>query len=232
MKIKLFSFLVGLIILIITISPSYSHINNYKNFKKIEMDVYKDGKIIGFSNYEFKSKSNELLVKNTTNFNVKVLGVKVFSILSHSEELYKNGNLIYFKSNTIQNKKNKFVVLNYHEGTNEFLIDGSTYKGKAKKNNVIGNWWNHNIIEAKSQISPLSGSIKKQKVLFIGKELIKINDKEYNTEHYKLLSDENISEDRKLDFDIWYSRDKNIIIKISYQKFGNWEYKLKNIKLY
>ena len=230
MKIKLFSLIVGLTILIITISSSYSNTDNYKNLKKIEMDVYKDGKIIGFSNYEFTSKSDELLVKNITEFKVKLLGVEVFSILSQSEELYKNDNLVYFKSNTIQNKKKKFVDLKYLEDTNEFLINGSSYKGKAKKYNVIGNWWNYSILEAKSQISPLSGSIKKQKVSFIGKELIKIEDKEYNTEHYKLLSDESISEDRKLDFDIWYSRDKNIIIKISYQKFGNWEYRLKSIK--
>ena len=60
--------------------------------------------------------------------------------------------------------------------------------------------------------------------------MIKINDKEYHTEHYKLLSDESISEDRKLDFDIWYNKDKNIIIKISYKKFGDWEYRLKNFK--
>ena len=230
MKIKLFSLIAGSIILIITISSSHSHTDHYKNLKKIEMDVYKDGKIIGFSNYEFISKFDELLVKNITKFKVKLLGVEVFSISSQSEELYKNGNLIYFKSSTIQNKKKKFVDLKYLENTNEFLINGSSYKGKAKKNNVIGNWWNHDILEAKSQISPLSGSIKKQKVSFIGKELIKINDKEYHTEHYKLLSDESISEDRKLDFDIWYNKDKNIIIKISYKKFGDWEYRLKNIK--
>ncbi len=232
MKIKLSTLIVALITLIITISTSYSHTDHYKNFKKIEMDVYKDGKIIGFSNYEFSSKSDELFVKNATEFKVKILGVKVFSVFSNSEELYKNGNLIYFKSNTVQNNKKKYVDLKYHKDTNEFLIDGSSYKGKAKKNNIIGNWWNHDILEAKSQISPLSGSIKKQKVIFIGKELIKIYEKEYNTEHYRLLSDENISEDRKLDFDIWYSKEKKIIVKISYKKFGNWEYKLKNIKLY
>ena len=125
MKIKLFSFIVGLIILIITISTSYSHTDHYKNFKKIEMDVYKDGKIIGFSNYEFSSKSDELLVKNITEFKVNLLGLEVFSILSQSEELYKDGNLIYFKSNTIQNKKKKFVDLKYLEDTNEFLINGT-----------------------------------------------------------------------------------------------------------
>ena len=113
MKIKLFSLIAGLIILIITISSSYSHTDHYKNLKKIEMDVYKDGKIIGFSNYEFISKFDELLVKNITKFKVKLLGVEVFSISSQSEERYKNGNLMYFKSSTVQNKKKKF----------EFIID-------------------------------------------------------------------------------------------------------------
>tara|TARA_B100000029_G_scaffold219181_1_gene216912 strand:+ start:462 stop:1160 length:699 start_codon:yes stop_codon:yes gene_type:complete len=232
MKIKFSSFILGLTALIITISTSYSHTDHYKNFKKLEMDVYKDGEIIGFSNYEFSSKSNELFVKNITEFKVKVLGVKVFSVLSQSEELYKNGSLIYFKSRTIQNNKKKYVDLKYLEDTNEFLIDGSSYKGRADKKTIIGNWWNHDILKAKSQISPISGSIKKQKVKFIGKEIIKLNEKEHKTEHYKLLSNENISEDRKLDFDIWYSKDKNIILKISYKKFGDWEYRLKNIKLY
>ena len=108
MKLKLSSLIIVSIILIITISTSYSLDNNYKNFKKIELDVYRDGKIIGFSNYEFLSKSNELLVKNITEFKVKLLGVEVFSVLSKSEELYKNGQLIHFKSNTTQNKKKKY----------------------------------------------------------------------------------------------------------------------------
>ena len=230
MKLKLSNLILVSIIFIITISTSYSLTSNFKNFEKIEMDVYKDGNLIGFSNYEFLSKSNELSIKNITEFKVKLLGVEVFSVLSQSEELYENGKLIHFKSNTTQNKKKKYVQLKYLRASDEFLIDGSSYKGKAEKHNVIGNWWNPDILKAKSQISPLSGSIKKQKVLFIGKEIIRINHKEYNTEHYKLLSDESISKDRKLDFDIWYSRDKNIIIKISYKKFGNWEYRLKNIK--
>ena len=149
MKLKLYSLILGLTTLIVAISTSYSHTDHYKNFKKIEMDIYKDGKIIGFSNYEFSSNSNELFVKNITEFKVKVLGVKVFSVFSNSEELYKNGNLIYFKSNTVQNNKKKYVNLKYEEDNNEFLIDGSSYKGKAQKNTIIGNWWNHDILKAK-----------------------------------------------------------------------------------
>ena len=39
--------------------------------------------------------------------------------------------------------------------------------------NIIGNWWNHKILQADSQISPISGSIKEQVVTFMGKEKIR-----------------------------------------------------------
>jgi len=32
--------------------------------------------------------------------------------------------------------------------------------------NAIGNWWSHKILQASSQISPISGSIKEQIVTF------------------------------------------------------------------
>ena len=85
--------------------------------------------------------------------------------------------------------------------------------------------------KAKKQISPLSGSIKEQVVTFIGKEKIIINNKEYFTDHFKIKSkNENLSDDKKLDFDVWYNSENNIILKVSYSKMGNWEYRLKNFK--
>ena len=32
------------------------HVSHYKNIKKIEMEIFKDGKNIGFCNYEMKGK--------------------------------------------------------------------------------------------------------------------------------------------------------------------------------
>ena len=40
--------------------------------------------------------------------------------------------------------------------------------------NVIGNWWNHKLLQAESQISPISGSIKEQVSYFCCKR-IKLN---------------------------------------------------------
>ena len=224
---KLFIFLILLVFPLKTLS----HTDHYKNVNKIEMEILKDGKVIGFCNYKFFHKDKSLEVQNTTKFEVKIFGVKIFSISSNAVEKYKNEQLIYFKSETVQNDKKKFVNLKYEKNKNNFLIHGSSYKGTAGLNNVIGNWWNHKILESDSQISPLSGSIKKQMVTFIAEEKIDLYGKEYLTHRFKLKSKNlNLSEDKKLDFDIWFEPKSNLILKVGYKKMGYWEYKLKNLK--
>ena len=221
-----------LFILIILFIPNnaLSHMKHYKDIKKIEMDVIKDGKIIGFCNYEFFRDGENTKIKNKTEFNVKLLNVKVFSIISNSIELYYKDNLISFTSKTLQNKKKKYVNLEYIEKNNNFLIDGSSYKGTSKINNVIGSWWNHKILTADKQISPLSGSIKDQVVTFIKKENLSINEKKILTHKFSLKSkNPNLQDDKKLDFKIWLDPESNIIIKVSYNRMGHWEYILKKI---
>ena len=219
------------IIITLFASSVFSHTNHYKGLKKIEMDVIRNGEVIGYSNYFFESSEKKMTVKNYTKFKVELLGITVFTISSETIEKYENDKLIYFKSNTFQNDKEKYVNLNYNELSKKFIIDGSSYKGEASLDCIIGNWWNHKIFKANKQISPLSGSIKEQVVTFVGKEKININNKEYLTEHFKLKSkDENLPDDKKLNFDIWYNSKNNLIIKVSYSKMGNWEYRLKNFE--
>ena len=219
------------IIILLFASKAFPHASHYKGLKKIEMDVIRNGEVIGYSNYFFESSEKKMTVKNYTKFKVELLGITVFSISSESIEKYENDKLIYFKSNTFQNEKEKYVNLKYNETSKKFTIDGSSYKGEASLDCIIGNWWNHKIFKARKQISPLSGSIKEQVVTFVGKEKIKINNKEYLTEHFKLKSkDENLPDDKKLNFDIWYNPKNNLIIKVSYSKMGNWEYRLKNFE--
>ena len=219
------------IILFLFASKALSHTSHYEGLKKIEMDVLRNGEVIGYSNYFFESAENKMTVKNYTKFKVKLLGVTVFSVLSESIEKYENDKLFFFQSNTFQNDKEKFVNLKYNESSKKFIINGSSYKGEASLDCIIGNWWNHKIFKASKQISPLSGSVKEQVVTFIGKEKININNKEYLTEHFKLKSkDENLPDEKKLNFDIWYNPENNLIIKVSYSKMGNWEYILKNFE--
>ena len=207
-----------------------SHVSHYKNIKKIEMEIFKDGKNIGYSNYEFTKNNDSIKIYNETNFEVKLLGIKVFSINSVGTEIYKNNKLFSFNSNTLQNDKKKFVNLILNENEDVFEIKGSSYTGKANRNNIIGNWWNHKILESETQISPLSGSVKDQVVTFLGKEKVQIYGKEYLAHKFSLKSkDESISENKKLDFEIWLEPKKNLILKVKYNRMGSWEYILKNV---
>ena len=193
------------------------------------MEIFKDGKNIGFCEYKFIIKDNFVEVQNVTKFEVDLFGVKIFTIDSHGTEIYENNKLISFKSETYQNKKKKFVNLNFKKKTNNFFIEGSSFVGFASLDNVVGNWWNHELLKTSTQISPLSGSVKKQIVTFIQKEKIELYGIEYNAHKFKLKSlDTNLPKDKMLDFDIWINPKNNLILKVSYNRMGKWEYRLKN----
>jgi hypothetical protein len=87
------------------------------------------------------------------------------------------------------------------------------------------------LLQAESQISPISGSIKEQLVTFIGKEKITINGEEFDTDHFKLSSkDMTLPEDKRLNFDIWLDKKTSVIVKVTYERMGSWEYRIKNIE--
>ena len=219
-----------ILLLIIFAFKAYSYADS-NDIKKIEMEVFRNGEVIGYSNYFFDQKDNIIIIKNNTKFKVELFGVSVFSISSKTVETYENDKLIYFKSKTIQNSKEKYVNLNYDQSLKKLIVDGSSYKGEASTDCIVGNWWNHKILKANCQISPLSGSIKDQIVTFLGKENISLYGKNYLVHHYKLKSkDENMPDNKKLDFDIWFNSENNLILKVAYSKMGNWEYRIKNIE--
>ena len=219
-----------ILLLIIFVFKAYSYADS-NDIKKIEMEVFRNGEVIGYSNYFFDQKDNIIIIKNNTKFKVELFGVSVFSISSATVETYENDKLIYFKSKTIQNSKEKYVNLNYDQSLKKLIVDGSSYKGEASTDCIVGNWWNHKILKANCQISPLSGSIKDQIVTFLGKENISLYGKNYLVHHYKLKSkDENMPDNKKLDFDIWLNSENNLILKVAYSKMGDWEYRLKNFE--
>ena len=202
--------------------------SHYKDISKIEMDVLRNEKIIGYSNYFFKHSGDTMIVENYTKFNVEMFGINVFTINSKSKEIYEKDKLLSFESSTLQNDKKKFVKLTYDKNKNKFIINGSSYVGEANQENIIGNWWNAKILETKTQISPLSGSIKKQEVKFTNEDQVEYKNKKIKLSQFKLKSTEDLPDDKKLDFDIWLDPNEGIIFKVKYNRLGSWEYRLKN----
>ena len=212
-------------------SVSQGHIAHYKKINKIEMEILRNNEVIGYNNYLFKRKGDTTIVNNQFKFEVSLLGTTIFKVEGYGEETYIKNNLISYQSKTIQNKKEKFVSLKLDKNKKKFNIKGSSYSGEASLKNIIGNWWSHKILQAESQISPISGSIKEQLVTFIGKENVAINGKEFETDHFKLTSkDMSLPEDKRLNFDIWLDKKTSVIVKVTYERMGNWEYRIKNIE--
>jgi hypothetical protein len=224
-------FLINIILFLFVCTNLNAHISHYKNYKKIEMEIFRNNELIGYNYYFFKNKDAEVQVTNQIKITVKLLGATIFDIEGYGEEKYNNNKLISFNSKTKQNKKKKFVNLKLNEEGNKFIINGSSYSGEANINNIVGNWWNHKLLQAESQISPISGSIKKQVVTFIAKEKIELYGKSYETEHFKLKSKNlNLPDDKKLNFDIWFDKNTGLIVKVKYSRMGDWEYRLKMIE--
>ena len=223
-----------LLLLIFFLTYSFNgatHMAHYNKFNKIEMEILKDGEVIGYNYYFFKKNKNETVVTNQIKFTVKIFGATVFEIEGYGEEKYIKDKLISFNSKTRQNKKEKFVNLKLNEERNEFEIKGSSYSGKAPTDNVVGNWWSHKILQSNSQISPISGSIKEQVVTFIGKEKLELYGTSYDVEHFKLTSkDMSIPKDKRLNFDIWFDKKNALILKVTYSRMRNWEYRVKNFE--
>ncbi|MDA8778533.1 hypothetical protein N9M87_01850 [Candidatus Pelagibacter bacterium] len=210
---------------------SSAHMAHYNKFNKIEMEILRDGEVIGYNYYFFKKDEENTTVTNQLKFTVKLFGATIFEVESFGEEKYIKDKLISFNSKTRQNKKDKYVQLKLSENENAYDIKGSSYTGSASLENIIGNWWSHRILQTNSQISPISGSIKEQVVTFIGKEKIELYGKPYDVEHFKLTSkDMSIPKDKRLNFDIWYDKKNALILKVAYSRMGNWEYRVKKFE--
>ena len=224
-------FILSIAIILLFNIDSFGHVNHYNKYNYLEYELFRNNKPIGYHKYEFTRSGENLIVNSEVNFKITKLGIDLYNYYAKSEEKYKNGVFIGFESKTNQNKKNKYVNINVDSANKDLIIDGSSYKGKASNDIIIGTWWNHEIVQKQAQISAVSGRIIEQNVKFIGKEEVKIENKTYKTLKFNFSSsDPSLSKDKKLNTDVWYEEDTYLWIKAAFDKTGYWEYRLKTYK--
>ena len=149
------------IIILFSFNPNAtSHVEHYEQFKYLEYELFRNNKSIGYHKYDFIRENNTLLVKSEVSFKITKLGVDLYKYFASSEEVYKNNQFFKFSSKTKQNKKERYVNISVDAVEGDLVIDGSSYKGKASKDSIVGTWWNHEIIKSKAQISAISGDRK------------------------------------------------------------------------
>ena len=207
-------------------NPLFAHVLHYQKLNKLEFDLYRNNQLIGQHIYLFNRNGQNLTVQNKINFKIEKFGITLYKYSSVAQEQYIDGKFDSFSAKTNHNKKKKFCKI--YKKENNFFIEGSSYKGNAPEDFIIGTWWNHSIVKSKAQISAVSGRIIKQHVSFLGKETIEIDNKKYSALKFNFSSkDQSLSKDKKLNMDVWYDENTLIWIKASYKKSGNWEYRLK-----
>ena len=226
---KKFLFSITLIFLII--KEIHAHVDHYQKYNYLEYELFRNNKLIGYHIYKFTRNNGDLVIDNEVNFEITKLGINLYKYYARGIEKYKNGVFSGFNSETNQNKKEKYVNIEVDPIDENLIIDGSSFKGKVDKDTIIGTWWNHEIVQKKSQISAISGRIIEQKVEFKGKEDVKIGDKIYKTLRFNFSSsDPSLAKDKKLNTDIWYEEDTFLWVKAAFDKTGYWEYRLKKVK--
>ena len=217
-----------LIFFLFSFDNVFADIKKYSNLDKLEFDIYRNNKLVGYHVYDFVRQGKDLLVKSNIFFQIKKLGVVFYSYEVNGKEYYSDNKFIKFQSKTKQNKKNKFCNIFMKE--DEFFIDGSSYNGPAPEDFMIGTWWNHAIVNHNKQISAISGRIIEQKVEFLSEDVIEYNGIQYKALHYNFSStDSKLSKDKKLNTDVWYDKNTSVWLKASFKKKGKWEYRLRKL---
>ena len=210
---------------------SFGHVNHYNKLNYLEYELFRNNQSIGYHKYNFKREGDKLSVTSEVSFKIKKFGVDLYKYFAKSKENYVEGVFSSFSSKTRQNKKDRYVNIGTNSNGSSLIIDGSSYKGKADVDTIVGTWWNHKIVKAKAQISAISGRIIEQNVTFIGKEEIMIGNKKYQTLHFNFKSsDETLPDNKKLDTDIWYEENTYLWVKAAFDKTGYWEYRIKEAK--
>ena len=224
-------FILSIAILFLLSIETFGHVEHYAKYNYLEYELFRNNKPIGYHIYKFNRKNENLSISSEVSFKISKLGVDLYKYFAKSEENYEKGVFKSYTSKTKQNKKDRYVNIELDSDNKNLIIDGSSYKGKANKNFIVGTWWNHEIIKAEAQISGISGRIIEQKVTFIGKEEIKIGEKIYKTLHFNFKSsDETLPDSKKLNTDIWYEENTYLWVKAAFEKTGYWEYRIKNVK--
>ena len=221
----------SIVILFSFFSIANSHVKHYAKYNFLEYELFRNNQSIGYHKYDFIREGDKLSIKSEVKFKITKLGVDLYKYFAESDENYIKDVFTSYSSKTKQNKKNRFVNIDFDEKAQKLFIDGSSYKGDADKNFIVGTWWNHEIIKSKAQISGISGRIIEQTVTFVGKEKVTIGDKTYNTLRFNFKSsDETLPDSKKLNTDIWYEEDTFLWVKAAFDKTGYWEYRLKFYK--
>ena len=203
-----------------------SHVQHYKNFQRVEFDIYRNNDLVGYHKVNIKKKGdNTREVITDILIEVKILGIKVHTYKSYGVETYKGDELIEFKSKTQDGSDNDYCnIKKISDGKYSFegMTENKKYVYELTDKFYPALWWNHESLLNNNYVLGQGCRNLKTQITFLKKETKKINEKNELVNFYNIKGD-------NLDINIGYT-DKDLKwVDMKFTLKGDWEYKLKNL---
>ena len=87
-----------LIFFLFSFNSVFADISKYTNLDKLEFDIYRNNKLIGYHIYDFVREGKDLLVKSKIFFQIKKLGIVFYSYEVDGKEYYSDNKFVKFQS--------------------------------------------------------------------------------------------------------------------------------------
>ena len=199
-----------------------AHIQHHANLNEIKFEIFRNDKKVGYHNIIFSRDKEMLIVRNEIQFEIKKLGISFYKYQSEGTEVYDQDGLLFtFNSKTSDNKKLKYCNIEA-KGNENYLIDGSSYKGTFNKDFAISSYWNHEILKKNTQISGITCKIRNQKVTFLKNESIEVKGQTTKTSVFNI-------DGKGLDTQIWYRKKDMAIVRQILNQKGIWRYEITSL---
>jgi hypothetical protein len=199
-----------------------AHIQHHANLNEIKFEIFRNDKKVGYHNIIFSRDKEMLIVRNKIQFEIKKLGISFYKYQSEGTEVYDQDGLLFtFNSKTSDNKKLKYCNIEAKDNEN-YLIDGSSYKGTFNKDFAISSYWNHEILKKNTQISGITCKIRNQKVTFLKNESIEVKGQTTKTSVFNI-------DGKGLDTQIWYRKKDMAIVRQILNQKGIWRYEITSL---
>ena len=199
-----------------------AHIQHHANLNEIKFEIFRNDKKVGYHNIIFSRDKEMLIVRNEIQFEIKKLGISFYKYQSEGTEVYDQDGLLFtFNSKTSDNKKLKYCNIEA-KGNENYLIDGSSYKGTFNKDFAISSYWNHEILKKNTQISGITCKIRNQKVTFLKNETIEVKGQATKTSVFNIKGE-------GLDTQIWYRKKDMAIVRQILNQKGIWRYEITSL---
>ena len=199
-----------------------AHIQHHVNLNEIKFEIFRNDKKVGYHNIIFSRDKEMLIVRNKIQFEIKKLGISFYKYQSEGTEVYDQDGLLFtFNSKTSDNKKLKYCNIEAKDNEN-YLIDGSSYKGTFNKDFAISSYWNHEILKKNTQISGITCKIRNQKVTFLKNESIEVKGQTTKTSVFNI-------DGKGLDTQIWYRKKDMAIARQILNQKGIWRYEITSL---